>query len=58
LSIVEPVVTRTVLEHIFERPEKACHGSKSDPVEVPEEGQIRLIEIDQRQGSEGDADAR
>jgi hypothetical protein len=57
IGVVEPVVARPVLEDVFERTEKARHGGKPDPVEIAENGKVRFVEIDQRQGRNGHADA-
>ena len=56
-SILQPLVLRPFLEHIFERPEKARHEQQAPPVEAVEQREVRLIEIDQRQHADGDADA-
>ena len=55
--ILEPVVARPFLEHVFERAEKQRHGDEADPVELLEQLEIGLVEIDQRDRRDGDDDA-
>ena len=56
-GILQPFILRAFLQHIFERAEKARHEDQAPPVEAIEQREIRLVEIDQRQHADGDADA-
>jgi hypothetical protein len=56
--VVEPFITRALLEHIFERAEKAGHAEQAVPVEILQQREIRLVEIDEQISRDGDDDAR
>ncbi len=46
--ILEPVVARSVFQHIFECAQEQRHEDETDPVETLEQRQVGLVEIDQR----------
>ena len=46
--VVEPFVARPLLQHIFERAEKAGHAEQAVPVEILQQREVGLVEIDQQ----------
>ncbi len=56
-GVLQPFILRAFLQHIFQRAEKARHRDQAEPVEMIEQFEIRLVEIDQRQHADDDADA-
>ena len=55
--VLHPLMLRTFLQHVFQRAEEAGHEEQAPPVEAVEQLEMRLVEIDQRQHAQGDADA-
>ena len=47
--VIEPVVARAFLQHVFERAEERRHEDKAGPVKMLEQREVRLVEIDQHE---------
>ncbi|MGY3651529.1 hypothetical protein ACVWW2_006820 [Bradyrhizobium sp. LM4.3] len=56
-GVLQPFVLRAFLQYVFQRAEEAGHEQQAPPVEAVEQFEVRLVEIDQRQHPQGDADA-
>ena len=56
-ALVEPVLLRPLLQHIFGGAEERRHAEQAEPVEIVEQLQVRLVEIDQHVGDERHDDA-
>ena len=56
--VLQPVVVRAFLEHIFERAEEGRHAGKAPPVELLHQRRVGLVEVDQRPGGGRHQDAR
>jgi hypothetical protein len=55
--IAEPVVARSLLQHVLERAEETRHRQETDEVEILEERIVRLVEVDQGQSRDRHRDA-
>ncbi|MEY9359078.1 hypothetical protein ABH994_001799 [Bradyrhizobium yuanmingense] len=55
--VLHPLMLRSFLQHVFQRAEEARHEQQAPPVEAVEQFEMRLVEIDQRQHTQCNADA-
>ncbi len=57
MLVVEPVLVVALFQHIFQRAEEDRHGDQPPPVELLPERVLRLVEINEAPGQDGDDDA-